>query len=69
MSLKAFHIIFVLVSTLFCLFFGTWSFNQYRTVDPSGMNLVYMVGSLIGLCVLPVYGWYFLKKLKHVSFL
>jgi multidrug transporter EmrE-like cation transporter len=69
MSLKAFHIIFVTISTLFCVFFGTWSLNQYRTVDPSGMNLAYTILSVVGLCVLPVYGWYFLKKLKHVSFL
>lgn len=69
MSLKAFHIIFVTISTLFCVFFGTWSLNQYRTVDPSGMNLAYTIVSVAGFCVLPVYGWYFLKKLKHVSFL
>ena len=69
MSLKAFHIIFVTISTLFCAFFGTWSLDQYRTVDPSGMNLVYIIGPFAGLIVLPVYGWYFLKKLKHVSFL
>jgi hypothetical protein len=69
MSLKAFHIIFVAVSTLLFVFFGTWSLNQYRTVDSSEMNLAYIIISLAGLCVLPVYGWYFLKKLKHVSFL
>jgi membrane protein CcdC involved in cytochrome C biogenesis len=69
MSLKAFHIIFVTVTTLFSLFFGMWSLDQYRNVDPSGQNLMFMLLSFAMLVVLPVYGYYFLKKLKDVSFL
>jgi hypothetical protein len=69
MSLKAFHIIFVTVTTLFSLFFGMWSLDQYRNVDPSGQNLTFMLLSFAMLVVLPVYGYYFLKKLKDVSFL
>ena len=69
MSLKAFHIIFVTVTTLFSLFFGLWSLDQYRNVDPSGQNLALMLLSFAMLIVLPVYGYYFLKKLKDVSFL
>ena len=69
MSLKAFHIIFVILTTLFSLFFGLWSLDQYRNVDPSGQNLTFMLLSFAMLIVLPVYGFYFLKKLKDVSFL
>ncbi len=69
MSLKAFHIIFVTVSTLFSLFFGLWSLDQYRNVESSGLNLAFMILSFALLVVLPVYGFYFLKKLKDVSFL
>lgn len=69
MSLKAFHIIFVILTTLFSLFFGLWSLDQYRNVDPSGQNFTFMLLSFAMLIVLPVYGFYFLKKLKDVSFL
>lgn len=69
MSLKAFHIIFVTISTLFSVFFGVWSLDQYLHVEANALNLVYMVGSLALVVGLPIYGYYFLKKLKHVSYL
>lgn len=69
MSLKAFHLIFITVTTLFSFFFGLWSLDQYRNADPSGMNLVFMFVSFAMSAGLPVYGYYFLKKLKDVSFL
>jgi len=69
MSLKAFHIIFVIVTTLFSLFFGLWSLDQYQNVDASGLNLSLMLLSFVMLVVLPIYGYFFLKKLKDISFL
>jgi len=69
MSLKAFHIIFVTLTTLFCLFFGIWNVQQYTQVEASNITLAFALASFAGVLILPVYGYYFLKKLKHVSFL
>ena len=69
MSLKAFHIIFVLVTTLLFLFVGIWSLGQYRQVDGTGFNLVCTIANFALFLVTPVYGYFFLKKLKHISFL
>ncbi|MDG1892844.1 MAG: hypothetical protein P8L18_16190 [Verrucomicrobiota bacterium] len=69
MSLKAFHIIFVLVTTLLFLFVGIWSLGQYRQVDATGFNLLSTIASFTLFLVTPVYGYFFLKKLKHISFL
>ncbi len=69
MSLKAFHLIFVTATTLFSLFFGLWSLKQYRNVDPSALNLTFVFLAVAMLIALPIYGYYFLKKLKDVSFL
>jgi len=54
---------------LFSLFFGLWSLNQYRNIDPSALNLTFVFLAFVMLIALPIYGYYFLKKLKDVSFL
>lgn len=69
MSLKAFHIIFVTASVLLAFGVGAWSLDQYFRV---GMGTVYMVsgvGSIIAGVGMIVYGRYFLKKLKNISYL
>ncbi len=69
MSLKAFHILFILAATLLSLFFGTWSIRHYRVGDASLFELILGIASL-GLSVLLIgYGRYFLRKLKHISYL
>ena len=68
MSLKAFHIVFILMSTLLALGFAGWSVMAYS----SGGNTVHLLAagvSVISGAGLIVYGIRFLKKLKHVSFL
>lgn len=68
MSLKAFHIVFVVVSTLLAFGFAAWSFGQYR--ETRGLaELGFGVGSLVAGVSLIVYGRYVLKKLKHISYL
>ncbi len=68
MSLKAFHIVFVTVSTLLAFGFGLWGINQYQQqMEPS--YLIMGGGSLLAGATLIVYGRYVLKKLKRISYL
>jgi len=69
MSLKAIHIIFVIASSLMTLFFGVWAFREYFAPHGSPIHLVYGLGSIVGLVALLAYGRYFLRKLKHISYL
>ena len=61
MSLKAFHLIFVTLMTALSLGFSAWGFVN-------GHPLFGVAG--IGAMVLVIwYGFYFLKKLKNISYL
>jgi hypothetical protein len=68
MSLKAFHIVFVSAAVLLALGVGVWGLNHYFQ-DGSKLNLALGAGSLITAVLLGVYGRFFLKKLKHISYL
>lgn len=68
MSLKAFHIVFVTVSIVLCLGFGIWGIREYRNVQDVSA-LVVGIGSLLGCVVLALYGRWFLRKLRGVSYL
>ncbi len=68
MSLKAFHIVFMTASILIALVFGAWATQQYRQ---SGglLMLATAAGSLAAAAAMFVYARWFLRKLKHVSYL
>lgn len=68
MSLKTFHVIFVAASIAVSLFMGVWAFLSYRTTG-AGSDLAYVIASAIAVVALLCYGRYFLKKLKHISYL
>ena len=68
MSLKAFHIFFVLISTLLAIGFGLWAIRDYNH-NHELLSLVFGSFSLAGAVVLLVYGRWFLRKLKGVSYL
>ncbi len=68
MSLKAFHIFFIIVSTLLALGFGVWAVDDFGR-SGSWVNLSLGIGSFIASGALVWYGVWFLRKLKHVSFL
>jgi len=68
MSLKAFHIVFVSVSVLLTLGVGAWGLNRYFQ-EGGDLNLALGAGSTVSAFLLAVYGRYFLKKLKHISYL
>ena len=69
MSLKAFHIFFVTISSVLAFGFGGWSLNNYFGGGRAGLDMAMGVGSLVVGVALIVYGKYFLKKLKKVSYL
>ena len=60
MSLKAFHLIFVTLLTALSAAFSVWGFL-------SGKIFAGIVGILAGILVV-IYGIYFLKKLKKISY-
>jgi hypothetical protein len=61
MSLKAFHLIFVTLLTALSFGFAAWAFN-------SGRPAFGVAGIAAGILVI-IYGIYFLKKLKKISYL
>ena len=69
MSLKAFHLVFIIAAILLAFAFAAWSLMNYRAPNGSTTDLGVGLGSLaVGLGLIG-YEIYFLKKLKHVSFL
>ena len=61
MSLKAFHLIFVTLLTALSFGFAAWAFVTGRPVFG-------VAGIATGILVV-IYGVYFLKKLKKISYL
>ena len=68
MSLKAFHVFFVAIALLLCLTVGAWGIRQYQTAGDYGL-LYIGVGSFAAGLVLGVYGLWFLRKLRNVSYI
>ncbi len=68
MSLKAFHIFFIVVSTLLCVGLGVWAVNDFGR-SGSWVHLALGVGAFIGSISLVWYGVWFLRKLKGVGYL
>ena len=68
MSLKAFHILFIVASTLLAFGFGAWALNSYsdgRQVQDLVMGVISSVAGVGLIC----YGVYFLKKSKNIGYL
>jgi len=67
MSLKAFHVAFIFLCNLLALGFGTWCLREFGDTRDSmfailgGLSLAAFVG-------LFVYGAWFLKKSRHLSY-
>ena len=68
MSLKTFHLIFVTASVAVSLFLGIWSFLSYNKTG-ARTDLAFAIASGLAVIALLWYGKYFLRKLKHISYL
>ena len=68
MSLKAFHVVFVVASILLSGVLTAWSYGHYSTAGGSDMLALAILG-VVSIAALIVYGVWFLKKMKGVSYL
>jgi len=65
MSLKAFHLFFVSVSTIFLISLAIWSISKYRS--GGGVEALVMAGvGSVSAVVLLVYGRWFLRKIQRI---
>ena len=55
-SLKHFHIMYVSISIIFCLFFAYWGYAQH--------SMPYIASSIISIIILMFYGKIFYDKVK-----
>ena len=69
MSLKSIHIVFVTAALLMTAFFGVWAWREYSGPAGTQAHLIYGVLSIVAFAGLLAYGRYFLRKLKHISYL
>lgn len=67
MSLKAFHIVFVVIVFATAIGTGVWGVRQYRAVQDIEA-LALGVGSLVLAAAAIPYGVWFLRKLKNFSY-
>ncbi|MEO8035948.1 MAG: hypothetical protein ABI837_16035 [Acidobacteriota bacterium] len=65
MSLRIFHIIFIVVSVLLCLFVGGWGIRQYALEHDASSLLLSGIFLLCG-AGLVVYGSRVYRKLKEL---
>jgi len=68
MSLKAFHVVFVVMSILLAFFCGIWLPREYAA-SRHGAFLVAGIVSLVAGAALIWYGKSVLRKLRHISYL
>jgi hypothetical protein len=68
MSLKAFHIVFIVASIILAFGFAGWAFHDYLHEGPR-LHLFFGVVSTAAGVGLVFYGRYVLRKLKKISFL
>ena len=66
MSLKSFHLIFLLVSSLFSIFFSYWCYDKW-SLHEDGQYLIYLaIGIMLCISIL-FYGKWFLKKITQLN--
>lgn len=68
MSLKAVHLVFVTLLTALALGCGAWKVRAYFSDVGRTTDLVWAGMSFLAAVAVVVYGRYFLKKLKAISF-
>lgn len=68
MSLKGFHVFFIAVCLIFTVGMGFWGVRDFRESGQQ-WSLYLGVGSFASCLVLGAYGVWFLKKLRHLSYI
>ena len=68
MSLKAFHIVFIVLSILMAFFCGVWLLHEYAETRDAAQLVVGILFILAGGALI-CYGKSVLRKLKHISYL
>ena len=66
MSLKSFHVVFVIVSVLCALGFGAWAVADYQRTGKGGVLALGVLGFAAAVALV-WYGFWFLRKLRGVS--
>jgi len=69
MSLKTFHLVFIIISILLALGFAAWNLMNYYSPAGVTRDLGWGIGAAVTAVGLVVYEVYFLKKTKNVSYL
>ncbi len=69
MSLKAFHVIFIVSASALAFGCAVWSLKDYWSPQGRPVDLAYGLGALAVGVGLLVYERYFLKKSKGIGFL
>ncbi|MEZ4751416.1 MAG: hypothetical protein R3B54_12595 [Bdellovibrionota bacterium] len=64
MSLRAFHIFFITIASLFCLWFGLWSYDEFKITHGS-LSLVFAFSSAIGGVALIFYLNWFVRRTRQ----
>jgi len=63
MSLKVFHVLFIVVASSVCFYFGIWAYSNSLGLSYKVAGIVSLVGG-VGLIF---YGFFFWRKLKKVN--
>ncbi len=68
MSLKAFHLVFVIASILLGLGVGGWGIMEYRANGEISALIMGLIFLIMGVTLM-IYGNRMLKKTKHIGYL
>lgn len=68
MSLKAFHVFFIVIALIFAGWFGVWGIRSYLE-NGDVAHLLMGIGSMVACIGLGFYFRWFLRKLKDESYL
>ena len=68
MSLKAFHIVFIVAALLVSAGFGLWGANDYLQNGDAGSLWMGLISLVVAVAIVPYASW-FLRKTRKVSYL
>jgi len=69
MSLKAVHLVFVTALSALTWGVAVWKFRDFGREGGTTGDLVFGIGGVLAGILVIIYGVYFLKKLRKVSYL